>query len=172
MTEPRIIGRFESGTDGMRHIFPLSVYWEDTDAGGIVYYANYLKFTERARTDMLRGLAINQQAMMVEEGANFVVRACEIEYLRPARMEDELEVVTTVTDLRGASLHMRQDINRGEVRPRGQSSRDELRGMSQRHGAVEAEQRDGDRADNGCPGHDELPASIVAGKSRPRNAVR
>ncbi len=116
MTDPRMLGRFESGADGMRHIFPLSVYWEDTDAGGIVYYANYLKFTERARTDMLRGLAINQQAMMVEEGANFVVRACEIEYLRPARMEDELEVVTTVTDLRGASLHMRQDINRGEER--------------------------------------------------------
>lgn len=108
-----MLGRFDKSAEGTRHIFPLPVYWEDTDAGGIVYYANYLKFTERARTDMLRGLGINQQMMMEEEGANFVVRACEIEYLRPAKMEDELEIVTRVTDLRGASLRMAQNIYRG-----------------------------------------------------------
>ena len=116
MSEVKMLGRFEAGADGTRHLFPLSVYWEDTDAGGIVYYANYLKFTERARTDMLRGLGINQQAMMEEEGANFVVRACEIEYLKPAKMEDELEIVTMMTDLRGASLRMAQDIYRGDDR--------------------------------------------------------
>ncbi|WP_334127657.1 tol-pal system-associated acyl-CoA thioesterase [Sneathiella sp.] len=112
MGEPRMLGRFERvNGGGMRHIFPLAVYWEDTDAGGIVYYANYLKFTERARTDMLRGLGINQQRMLTEEGgAHFVVRACEIEYLRSARMEDELDVVTEITDVRGASLRMKQDI--------------------------------------------------------------
>ncbi len=112
MSEVKMHGRFAADAAGTRHIFPLSVYWEDTDAGGIVYYANYLKFTERARTDMLRGLGINQQAMMQLEGANFVVRACEIEYLKPAKMEDELEIVTSVTDLRGASLRMAQNIYR------------------------------------------------------------
>ncbi len=112
MSKNNMLGRFETGVQGTQHIFPVPVYWEDTDAGGIVYYANYLKFTERARTDMLRGLGINQQAMMVEEGANFVVRACEIEYLKPAKMEDELEIVTSVTDLRGASLRMAQNIYR------------------------------------------------------------
>ena len=116
MSEARMLGRFEREEADVRHIFPLSVYWEDTDAGGIVYYANYLKFIERARTDMLRGLGINQQRMMTEEGANFVVRACEIEYLRPAIMEDELEIITRVTDLRGASLRMAQDSCRDGVR--------------------------------------------------------
>jgi acyl-CoA thioester hydrolase len=114
MTEGIMLGRFEAGPEGTQHIFPVPVYWEDTDAGGIVYYANYLKFTERARTDMLRGLGINQQEMLVEEGANFVVRACTIEYLSPARMEDQLEIITRVTSLRGASLHMRQDICRDD----------------------------------------------------------
>lgn len=110
-----MLGRFEAGSEGTQHVFPVPVYWEDTDAGGIVYYANYLKFTERARTDMLRGLGINQQEML-EEGANFVVRACKIEYLKPAKMEDQLEVVTLVTSLRGASLHMQQNICRnGEI---------------------------------------------------------
>lgn len=61
MTEGRMLGKFATENDEVRHVFPVQVYWEDTDAGGIVYYANYLKFTERARTDMLRGLGINQQ---------------------------------------------------------------------------------------------------------------
>lgn len=108
-----MLGRFITENKTVRHIFPVQVYWEDTDAGGIVYYANYLKFTERARTEMLRGLGINQQKMMSEDEANFVVRSCEIEYLRPARMDDQLEVLTTLIDLRGASLHMQQDIRLG-----------------------------------------------------------
>lgn len=110
MTEVTMLGRFEAGLGGTQHIFPVPVYWEDTDAGGIVYYANYLKFTERARTDMLRGLGINQQEMLREDGANFVIRACEIEYIKPARLEDQLEIVTVITSLRGASLHMQQDV--------------------------------------------------------------
>jgi acyl-CoA thioester hydrolase len=114
MSEVNMLGRFETGAAGVRHIFPLSIYWEDTDAGGIVYYANYLKFTERARTDMLRGIGINQQSMMQEEGVNFVVRACEIEYLKPAKMEDDLKIETRLTDMRGASLRMAQNIYRGE----------------------------------------------------------
>lgn len=113
MTEGRMLGKFATENDEVRHVFPVQVYWEDTDAGGIVYYANYLKFTERARTDMLRGLGINQQQMMIEDDANFVVRSCKIEYLRPARMDDQLEILTRLTDLRGASLQMRQDIRLG-----------------------------------------------------------
>lgn len=106
-----MLGRFEEQPDGIRHLFPLQVYWEDTDAGGIVYYANYLKFTERARTDMLRGIGIHQQELMETEGQNFVVRSCKIDYFRPAKMDDALLVTTWITDLRGASLHMKQDIS-------------------------------------------------------------
>jgi acyl-CoA thioester hydrolase len=116
MDDGKMLGEFVTTSEGIRHILPIQVYWEDTDAGGIVYYANYLKFTERARTDMLRGLGINQQRMLVEEAANFVVRSCEIEYFRPARMDDRLRVLTTLTQLRGASLHMQQDVhNRSDI---------------------------------------------------------
>ncbi len=111
MADAEMLGRFEELPEGPRHLFPLQIYWEDTDAGGIVYYANYLKFTERARTDMLRGIGINQQAMMVAEGQNFVVRSCKIDYFKPAKMDDKLMVTTWITDLRGASLHMKQDIS-------------------------------------------------------------
>jgi len=95
------------------HSFPVQIYWEDTDAGGIVYYANYLKFTERARTDLLRGLGINQQSLMIEDNLNFVVRDCRIEYLKPAVMDDTIEVRTCIRDLKGASLKMDQDVYRG-----------------------------------------------------------
>lgn len=113
MIDGTMLGKFVTEDNRIRHDFPVQVYWEDTDAGGIVYYANYLKFTERARTDMLRGLGINQLKMMVDEGANFVVRSCEIEYLLPAKMDDHLEVLTSLTDLRGASLKMQQNIRLG-----------------------------------------------------------
>lgn len=113
MTEMTMIGKFLEDKSGIStHSFPLQVYWEDTDAGGIVYYANYLKFTERARTDFLRGLGINQQEMMSLEQLTFVVRDCQIEYLKPAKMDDSLEVRTTLTDLKGATLMMHQDVIR------------------------------------------------------------
>jgi len=113
--ELEMVGQFVEEERRVCHYFPFQVYWEDTDAGGIVYYANYLKFTERARTDLLRGLDINQQKMMTEEGLNFVVRDCRIEYLKPAKMDDSLHVKTTVSTVMGATLLMHQEVIRGEV---------------------------------------------------------
>lgn len=108
-----MLGHFESTDNGHKaHIFPLQIYWEDTDGGGIVYYANYLKFAERARTDMLRGLNIIQQQILTDSGHIFVVRDCQIDYLKPAVMDDKLTVVTGLTDLKGATLSMRQQIFR------------------------------------------------------------
>ncbi|MBL4739443.1 MAG: tol-pal system-associated acyl-CoA thioesterase [Sneathiella sp.] len=114
-TELDMIGQFVEDGTTVFHRFPFQVYWEDTDAGGIVYYANYLKFTERARTDLLRGLDINQQKMMTEDGLNFVVRDCRIEYLKPAKMDDSLYVETTVSTVMGASLLMHQEVIRDDV---------------------------------------------------------
>ncbi len=115
MTEVQMTGYIDQSAEGGSvHIFPLQVYWEDTDAGGIVYYANYLKFTERARTDLLRGLGIHQQSMMLDDGVNFVVRDCQIDYLKPAVMDDAIAVRTTLSGLKGASMTMRQDVVRGE----------------------------------------------------------
>ncbi|MEH6401776.1 MAG: tol-pal system-associated acyl-CoA thioesterase [Sneathiella sp.] len=114
-TELEMIGQFIGEGSNACHHFPFQVYWEDTDAGGIVYYANYLKFTERARTDLLRGLDINQQKMMTEDGLNFVVRDCRIEYLKPAKMDDSLYVKTTVNTVLGATLHMHQEVIRDGV---------------------------------------------------------
>ena len=99
-------------TDGV-HVLPLRVYWEDTDAAGIVYYANYLKFIERGRSDMLRLAGIDQWRMKNDQGVNFVVRRCEVDYHIPAQLDDEIEVQTTVEVLRGASLDMRQIVRRG-----------------------------------------------------------
>jgi acyl-CoA thioester hydrolase len=97
--------------DGV-HVLPLRVYWEDTDAAGIVYYANYLKFIERGRSDMLRMAGIDQWRMKNEEGVNFVVRRCEVDYHQPAKLDDEIEVETRVETLRGASLDMCQTVRR------------------------------------------------------------
>lgn len=115
-TDMQMIGQFtQDDASAISHLFPFQVYWEDTDAGGIVYYANYLKFTERARTDLLRGLGINQQKMMTEEGLNFVVRECRIEYLKPAKMDDTLHVHTTVSTVMGATLRMQQNVIRDGI---------------------------------------------------------
>jgi acyl-CoA thioester hydrolase len=96
------------------HRFRCRVYWEDTDAGGIVYYANYLKFAERARTEMLRDAGVEQQRLKDEQGLLFAVKRCACEYVRPARLDDALDVVTSVTAARGASLDMRQEIRRAD----------------------------------------------------------
>ena len=98
--------------DGAAHVFPLRVYYEDTDAAGIVYYANYLRFAERARTEMMRSLGLNHSGMMAEEGVVFAVRHCTADFLAPARLDDWLEVVTRITGLRGASLGMEQWVRR------------------------------------------------------------
>ncbi|MBL8702361.1 MAG: tol-pal system-associated acyl-CoA thioesterase [Alphaproteobacteria bacterium] len=95
------------------HRFRTRVYWEDTDGAGIVYYANYLKFAERGRTEMLRSIGIEQRSMLAETGIAFAVRRCACEYIRPARLDDELDVATRVTGARAASIEMRQLIQRG-----------------------------------------------------------
>ena len=101
--------------DGRVHTLPLRVYWEDTDGGGIVYYANYLKFTERGRTDFLRCLGVNQRQILDETGIAFAVKDCRIEYLAPARLDDRLTVVTKLAKLGGATVEMDQWVRRGEV---------------------------------------------------------
>jgi len=95
------------------HRFVLRVYYEDTDAAGIVYYANYLKFAERARTEMLRLLGFTQEAMRRATGHVFAVRRCGADYLAPARLDDELVVESRLTALGGASLEIEQRITCG-----------------------------------------------------------
>jgi acyl-CoA thioester hydrolase len=99
--------------DGV-HRFALRVYYEDTDAAGIVYYANYLKFAERARTEMLRLLGFEQEALRRATGHVFAVRHCSADYLAPARLDDELTVESRLTALAGASLEVDQRIICGE----------------------------------------------------------
>jgi acyl-CoA thioester hydrolase len=82
--------------------WPVRVYWEDTDAGGIVFYANYLKFFERARTEWLRALGLNQRALLQSHGGLFVVADTQVRYLQPARLDDEL-IVTAVLQKKGNS---------------------------------------------------------------------
>jgi acyl-CoA thioester hydrolase len=88
------------------------VYYEDTDAGGVVYYANYLKFFERARTDFLRDLNISQSEFAAKENALFVVRKCEIEYVTPAKLDDLIEVSVAVKETRAASVLIYQEITK------------------------------------------------------------
>lgn len=97
---------------GRWHIFAVRVYYEDTDAGGVVYYANYLRFAERARTEMLRELGIESSRMMAEDGVAFAVRRCAVDYLSPARLDDRLEVHSRLLALGGASLEAEQRIVR------------------------------------------------------------
>jgi len=95
---------------------PLRIYYEDTDAGGVVYYANYWKFCERGRTEWLRALGFEQQTLLDEAGLAFVVRKVEGDYLRPARLDDEIVVNTVMADARRASLKFTQYIERGTER--------------------------------------------------------
>ncbi len=99
---------------GGRHVLPLRVYYEDTDAAGIVYYANWLRFLERGRTELLRLLGQEHSALRDQRGVNWVVRRCAIEYLKPARLDDTIEILTSCGELRGASLDMLQEARRGE----------------------------------------------------------
>ncbi len=95
--------------------FPVRVYWEDTDAGGIVYYANYLRFLERARTEWLRSLGVDQAALLRDERQQFAVVEANIRYHRPARYGDELTVTVAVEERRGASITIRQEVRLGAV---------------------------------------------------------
>ena len=93
----------------------VRVYYEDTDAGGIVYYANYLKFFERARTEWLRSLGIHQQDLLDQEGAAFVVRSASVEYIAAARLDDEVKLLLTVEKLGRASVQFAQQAWRGDA---------------------------------------------------------
>ena len=97
--------------EAFRHA--LRVYWEDTDAGGIVFYANYLKFFERARTEWLRSLGVGQQALRETQGLMFVVSDTRVRHLRPARLDDWLEITATLRDAGRASMHIAQQARRG-----------------------------------------------------------
>ena len=95
--------------------FPIRVYYEDTDAGGVVYYANYLKFAERARTEVLRSAGLNQIDLLEKEGIGFVVRHVSIDYLKPAKLDDLLDVETMLETMGKASLTLRQSITRDKL---------------------------------------------------------
>jgi len=98
----------------MTHQFPLRVYYEDTDLAGIVYHANYLKFIERARSEMVRAAGVSQTAMKEEGGIVFAVRRMQVDYLAPAKFEDELQVRTGFGHLGGARFDLDQDVWRAD----------------------------------------------------------
>lgn len=103
-----------NSNDATASVWPVRVYYEDTDAGGVVYYANYLRFCERARTERLRALGINQHSLRAEQGIVFVVRRVEADYLRSAELDDELLVMSTIYDIGAASLKFEQRVMRGQ----------------------------------------------------------
>lgn len=96
-------------------IWPVRVYYEDTDAGGVVFYANYLKFFERARTEMLRAMGYEQDELMAKEGIIFVVRSVQIDYLTPARFNEQLHISAKISLAKKVSLTFEQMITRGDV---------------------------------------------------------
>ncbi len=98
---------------GRAHRFDLRVYWEDTDAAGIVYYANYLKYMERARSDMLRAAGIDQRAALEDGTGVYAVAEVAIRYLRPARLGDDLIILSTLEMVRAASVVIHQRVMRG-----------------------------------------------------------
>jgi acyl-CoA thioester hydrolase len=97
----------------MAFSWPVRVYWEDTDAGGVVYYANYLKFMERARSEWLRAQGFEQDELRDEAGVVFVVRRVEIDYLSPARFNEQLDVSVSLHEMGRVSLSVRQELMRG-----------------------------------------------------------
>ena len=100
----------------MPHLFALRVYYEDTDLAGIVYYANYLKFIERARSEWVRALGVDQGRLRAGQGVVFAVRRVEADYLRPAKFDDELVVETRLVALTGARIVLEQVVVRGPAR--------------------------------------------------------
>ena len=112
---PAVTGRV-SPVSGQTHRMPLRVYYEDTDAAGIVYYANYLKFAERGRTEMMRALGFEHSRIEAETGVLFTVRWLSADYRQPARLDDLLSVASRVIETGAATLRIDQQIRRdGEV---------------------------------------------------------
>jgi len=107
---------YRGGIVGREHRFALSVYFEDTDAAGIVYYANYLRFMERARSDMIRAVGVDQVAELEASGSTYAVVSVDIRYRRPARLGDDLVIVSTVEAVRASSVDIHQRVMRaGQV---------------------------------------------------------
>jgi acyl-CoA thioester hydrolase len=103
------------GTSDFSYEHRVRVYWEDTDAGGVVYYANYLKFLERCRTEWLRALGIDQPRLKAERGLQFVVVNVAVDFLRPALLDDEVLVTAEVMKLTGATIQFKQAIWRQDI---------------------------------------------------------
>jgi acyl-CoA thioester hydrolase len=97
-----------------KFIWPIRVYYEDTDAGGVVFYANYLKFFERARTEMLRAMGYEQDQLIAKEGIIFVVRSVQVDYLNSARFNELIQVSAEVVQAKKASVTFEQFITRGD----------------------------------------------------------
>jgi acyl-CoA thioester hydrolase len=104
---------YRGGFVGNEHRFALTVYFEDTDAYGIVYYANYLKFMERARSDMIRALGVDQGAELGRSGSAYAVVEVDIKYHRPARLGEDLQIISKVDQVRASSVHIQQRVMRG-----------------------------------------------------------
>lgn len=104
---------YRGGFVGPEHHFALSIYFEDTDAFGVVYYANYLKFMERARSDMIRAAGVDQVGELQGSGSAYVVVEVNIRYKRPARLGDDLRIISTVSQVRASSVDIQQRVMRG-----------------------------------------------------------
>jgi acyl-CoA thioester hydrolase len=113
MTSESLDTPYRGGFVGHEHHFALTVYFEDTDAYGIVYYANYLKFMERARSDMIRAVGVDQSAELRASGSAYAVVEVDIRYRKPGRLGDDLQVISTVDQVRASSVHIQQRVMRG-----------------------------------------------------------
>jgi acyl-CoA thioester hydrolase len=105
---------YRGGFIGSEHHFALTIYFEDTDAYGIVYYANYLKFMERARSDFIRAVGVDQAAELKRSGSAYAVVEVDIKYKRPARLGDDLQVISNVQQVRASSVDIHQRVMRGQ----------------------------------------------------------
>ena len=93
-----------------KHLHKVRVYYEDTDSGGVVYYANYLKFFERARTEMINSFGISNKRLLEKYGAFIIVKSCNIEYIKPAKLENELKIISIILSVSKTSFTMKQSI--------------------------------------------------------------
>ncbi|WP_420406188.1 tol-pal system-associated acyl-CoA thioesterase [Nisaea sp.] len=112
MSERKLTPAVTSFTAEGSHVLRARVYYEDTDAGGVVYHANYLRFAERGRTEYLRDLGISQSELSETDGVVFVVRRSEIDFRLPARLDDALEISTRIAEIKGASFEVEQEIGK------------------------------------------------------------
>lgn len=113
MAQSKLDTPYRGAFEGRQHRFALTVYFEDTDTAGVVYYANYLKFMERARSDMIRAVGIDQGAMLDNDGSAYFVTHVDIHYRRPARLGEDLQIVSSVERIRASSVDIHQRVMRG-----------------------------------------------------------